>query len=309
MGISGLTKTQSETSVVNISNPTPDTVTIDGRDSTDRGVATGGQIGVHSYQISTIRNNLDVTAGSTEVPTIAGVAVDEISPGVWQKNIAGNAWDSWFQSADPIGSVNNDFAVSWLIEESAGTIREMGGLDNQPNSNASFTSIEFAVYQVNDTTIQFYESGGLQQTLSQGISIGDRFGVKIERGVASSFILQGGIETVLRVSPRAASGDLFFKGALNRGVGSSGHSVMGQVHVHDTLHPGPVVANIIGGAKEAISELDANTLLDVGLVVLPGSTYSLINAEVQDTLAFPAGIARDLMHSYCVATSQTSVSF
>ena len=58
---------------------------------------------------------------------------------------------------DPL---TENFAVSWLVESITGTIREMGGLDDIAQQNNFYSSIAYAVYQVNNYFYSYvYEKG------------------------------------------------------------------------------------------------------------------------------------------------------
>ena len=296
--------------VVNVTNPAPDGVRIDATQSEYDGNPTGGTLGSHAYVITTTRNSLDVLAGATDEPVIAGNDVVFDGTDTFTKQSSGNGWSSWFQSVAPIGNaLAEDFAVSWLVESVTGTIREMGGFDNAPDSNNSFTHGEYMMYQVNGNQLQIYESGTRKAIVDYELQVGDRLGIKVEGQHVCYFVIRGSVLVVLYESNIKTNAILYFKGALNRGDGQSGHSTMGDVHSHKVMSPQAVKARINGPADHPLHDDDIAALATVGLVADPTSAYSLILATKQQNAFFPAGTQWDYLHSYYVSTGQASGMF
>lgn len=311
----GGTEDYMNTSVLNLSQPTPTSIQVDATLSEWNGDAVGGTLGSHYYSIEVLKSTLDITAGDTPVPTTAGLNVD-FDGTYYKKNISGNAWNSWFKSTNPIiDPATENAAVTWEVEGDHdsdgadgddGTIREMGGLDNNPDQNQSYSSIDFALYQVNGNLIYIYESGAYKNSYTVPMDPGDRLGVKVEQGVVSYFHLRGTTETVVHVSDTVATDPLYFKGTLNRGNASSGASVMGDVRKHNTLIPTVVTETITGGAASAISSVDQEKLVNLGLTILPGSTYGQWTADKLTSSIFPSGTVYEIIHSYFVMSNQTN---
>jgi len=297
-------------SVCVVNQPAPNSIEIDTRDSTQGGVATGATLGYHDLTISTIKNALDISAGSISEPLTAGQSVTIDANDEVTKSIAGNSFNSWFQSTNVIGNGSTeDFAVTWLVESVTGTIREMGGLDDNPGANNSYTSGEFMIYQVNGNSLYFYENGANMRQISYTLQVGDRLGIKIESQVARYIHIRGSVETVVHVSDKVAGGDYYFKGALNRGNASSGHSTMGDIQSHGTYVQTPSIERLSGPASQTITAEDVATLDKIGLIADPNSPYSLIAAQRVENANFPASTTYEITHGYYIKSAQSIVNF
>ena len=313
------------TSVYSVTYPTPTSIQGDGRLSEYDGSPNGGNFGEHKISIATIEHLLDIYAPTTAASMVAGTNVAADASGVYfTKLTADNSWNAYCYSDQPVILAGEDAAVSWVIEHDFdndgddgddGTIREMGGLSYSPTSNASYTGIDFAMYQVNATTIYVYEKGSNKGAFPVAISVGDRLMVKVQENSETGarevhyLHISGSVETLIYKSTKTAGNtDLFFKGAINRGVGQSGHGTIGDVQIHNTLKPQPVAAHIFGSATEQVREDDAEKLLGVGLEVLTGSTYALMMAERTVSSQFPVGTVHDFTHAYGVMGSQSVLS-
>lgn len=298
------------TSILTITDPAPNAVRLDASGSLWNGAAIGGTNGTHRYHISVTKNVLDLLSPGTSVALQAGANAILNAEGRFEKSNAGNAWNSWIESAAAVGDgATEDFAVSWLVEEVTGTIREMGGLDDNPGQNASYTSGEFMLYQVNGNTLYAYENAANRGPTSLQLVAGDRLGVKVESGVVTYLHLRADVVTEIYKSTAIANYQLFFKGAFNRGDGSSGHSEMGDVQRHDTYKQKAEQYVLTGSATESISDDDIAGLENLGLIVQPGSTYSNILVNKIINGQFPAGTTYSVNHAYSGTYGQSSTTF
>ena len=296
-------------------NPTPNSIQLDGRGSKMGQVVTGGIDGEHSFSLSTVKQNLDALAGDEVQAIVAGANVTyDANADMFFKNVAGNAWNSWFQSQNAIiDPTIEDCAVSWPIEGdfdndgdtgAEGTVREMGGLDDNPASNASYTSGEFMIYQVNATTAYIYEKGSNKGNFPIAMSAGDRFMIRFSSGTVE-YLLKKGTELILiYTSLNKPSGPLFFKGALNRGLGSSGDSAMGDVRTHKVMTPEVINTRVSGAATAEVNQHDIDKLKELGLEVSQGALYSNLIAQRNESVNFPAGTTYDYTYGYTVVLSQ-----
>jgi len=285
-------------------------VQIDARPSTINGIQKGGQEGYHSHAIQTQKISLDLDAQPpTEPALVVGINAVATPDGLFEKSIAGNSWNAWIKSDAPLGNpVIEDFAVTWPLENTVGTIREMGGLDENPDENASFSSGEYMAYQVNDDYFLFYEKGANKYRFDIPMLDIDEVGVRFESQVATYFHMRSGVITDMYTSEVPAAAPLFFKGALNRGVGSSGHSILGGVKVYKGTSPKPLIERIAGAAQEAVNDADIQKLRNVGLIAASGSVYSHIIADKVEDAYFPAGTVRTNFHGYSAGAAQSSQS-
>lgn len=303
-------------SVLTVTEPTPTSLLLDGQrslyDNTEQGFAKGR----HSLGITTTEAVLSPYSASPPVPMIAGanVTLDGASS-MWTKSIAGNTWNAWFQSTNVVAKLGEDCLVTWPVEDdfdndgdtgAEGTIREMGGLDDNPSANASYSSGDFMLYQVNATTVYVYEKGANKGSYSQPMVVGDLLGILVQNNEVSYVHIRNGVMTVIAKSLTELSSDMYFKGAINRGVGSSGHGSMGAVEVHTNMENTTVSAYIHGSGNEAIHEDDVERLATVGLTVNTGSVYSLLSVDKGSTYRYPTGAYR-FVHDYSVPDSQSIV--
>lgn len=303
-------------SIFTVTQPTSTSLLLDGQASEFDGVPKGGTLGRHTLGITTTRAFLTDYTSSTGVPLTAGANVTfDSAADMFTKSNSGNSWNAWFQSTDHVILAGQDGIVSWPIEPdfdndgdtgAQGTVREMGGLDDNPSANASYSSGEFMLYQVNATTVYVYENGSNKGSFPQPMNVGDRLGIKIVDGEVFYIHIRGTTETVITKSTKTTNQDLYFKGALNRGVGSSGHASMGDVQLHSELENRLVTAYIHGAANEFITSDDVVRLLNVGLNVNTGSTYSLVSVEKIVSTKYPLGTYR-ILHDYSVTDSQSIV--
>lgn len=307
------------TSVLTYSKPSATSMQFDGRASTYNNTEVGALQGTHTYLFNTLRNYLDPNAVGVPVPLTAGANVTFDGVDTFTKSIAGNSWNSWFQSTDAIvNPVAEDIKITWLIEDdfdndgddgTTGTIREMAGLDDNPSANASYSSIDYAIYQVNATTVYIYERGSNKGSFARPMNVNDRLGIKVESGVVTYIhVSAAGYETEIFTSEKRATNVLFFKGAINRGVGQSGHGSIGGVLKHSDTIQIPVTAKIVGTAQAVIHPTDIERLTEVGLEVVPSSVYSLVSANQVVSDRFPAGTTYDVTHGFSMTLSQTTIT-
>lgn len=280
----------------------------DARGSMWAGVPSGGVVGLHYYNLSTDKQVLDLSDAGVASVLVAGANVQAV-PGGFEKSVSGNTWNSWFKSSESFDPNVEDFAVSVLVESITGTIREMIGLDDNPNANASYSSIDSAVYTVNKNAYRVvYEKGSATTTGAGDVAmvVGDRLGVRCEGGVITYYIDRNGQIIDLYTSSRPATVPLYFKAALNRGVGSSGHSKVTDVKWITATKAAPVNAGIMGPGAAIVSDSDIERLLSVGLEVVPGSLYSDLKLTRLVDGRFPATTSHDFVHGYSVNTAQVT---
>lgn len=281
---------------------------LDCRASANEGVASGGTMGDHSYSISTQRNYLDILAGDSDIALSAGANVVVNADGDYAKSIAGNSWNSWFKSSDVVfdpGMI--DAMVSWEIESTTGTIREMGCLDDNPDANASYSSGDYCIYQVSASQLYIYEKAMNVYRHAISLSVGDRLGIQSEDGVVKYFHLRGNVSTAIFTSQTKASTPLSFKGVLNRGSASSGAAVMGDIKLHDFMVSRGLGVRVLGAATAEVSDDDKAKLSTIGLTVDDGALYSMITAEKITNSRFLSGMTYSISHGYSVSPTQTTM--
>lgn len=304
-------------SICTYTNPTPGTLQLDARLSEFDGEASGGLIGDHTYLVNTLREFFEFTTPGTVVPLTAGANVTyDASADMFKKNVTGSSWNSWFQSTNVLFDTSTeDACVTWLIEAdfdadgetgAQGTIREMAGLSSNPSANASYSSGEFMLYQVNATTVYVYEKGSNKGSFARPMTVGDRLGIMVESGVVTYIHvgITGNVTKIFQSEGKAAGG-YYFKAALNRGTDISGTSAVGDVQVHNTTVSQSVSTKILGGAAEAIHDSDVERLATVGLEVNPGSVYGLLTCTMQSSARYSASRSYSITHGYSVSTAQT----
>lgn len=287
------------------SKPTLTSVEIDCRRSTYGEGLAGGAMGIHGYQFNTLVNELDPMAGSSLVPLVAGPNV-VLANGVYSKLSAGNAWDSSIESSGAvIDASTQDGMISVEVESSSGVVREMFGFAYDASLKPSYTNLKFSVYQVNHNSMRVYESGIQKFVATFSVTAGDRLGIMIESGVVTYVYIKGQTITPFYVSKTLASGPLEFQASFNRGVGSSGHSVMGDVRLHSETKKVNVSAKIAGAAISTIDMHDRAELEEVGLIPIDGATYGFLTADRIETNRFASDEDIDLSHWYAISRSQT----
>lgn len=280
--------------------------TIDSQLSTWNGNETGGAMGIHTYNFSGIRNDLDILANSTPLTLVAGANVEPVGDG-FEKSSLANTWDSWFSSQESFDPAVQDFAISWAVESTTGTIREMIGLDSQPSANASYTSIEFAAYQVNGNFYSYvYEKGSsiITGAGDVAVNVGDRIGIKCIDGVVTYFIQSGSLITDIYTSKEKATSPMFLKAALNRGKTSSGAAVVTDCASHTGVVSRSVSTSVSGLATEIISDSDKDNLSELGFIPSLGSTYSMFKFSRPTSQKFPSGLDINYSHFYYVSEAQ-----
>ena len=307
-------------SIFELTNPTATSIKIDASKSALGGVEKGNAEGTHAYMIESTRYYLDVLQGGDVVTMQAGANVDyDAATDMWSKNIAGNSWNSYIYSTDVvINADTQDAAVTVPIEidhdgdgstGAQGTVREMFGLASNPTQNASYNKIDFAVYQVNATTVYAFQNGTNKGSFSRSMIVGDRLGIRIDSGVVSVIHVRDAAETPIYVfKDVVATGNYYAKGAFNRGNESSGGSVMGDVQAHTITSAKPMLAHIQGDANSLVSVTDKEKLLELGLSANDQSVYNNIIADVLVNSAFPAGTTHTFTHSYFKRSTQSSAS-
>ena len=284
---------------------------LDARASSHNGVETGGAQGRHAWLFSTEYDSVDVLGERSAIDIVANanVTVNDVEV---EKSNTGNSWNSSFYSAQSFNPIIEDFAVSWLVEDVTGTIREMGGLDDKPDQNNSYTSIDYAVYQVNNYFYSRVYEKGIQAAIPNYsnfyFQVGDRIGIKCVNRIISYFVIRNGAEIIIYTSKEKASVPLFFKAAFNRGAGSSGHSNIGNVEWHTAKVHSSYTVKIEGYANEVVSNEDIERLRNVGIDINIGATYCDLQWSKLSIEKFggPNPFPLDYTHSYIGAVSQVT---
>lgn len=291
-------------SVCTDSQPTPTSIEIDCRASTYGPAAapnaSGATMGIHGYHFSTLISELDPLAGSDPVPLIAAANTSLVG-GVGTKTKVGNVWDAGLlSSAAVIDASTTDGMVSWLVESSSGTVREMAGWAVDASANVSYINLKYSIYQVNHNSMRVYENGSQKFIATFTVTAGDRLGIMIQSGVVTYVYIKGSVITPFYTSTVPATGPLEFQAAFNRGAGSSGQSILGDVQFHDTMTPRNVAAKVSGAATAVIDDIDKAALETVGLTASAGASYSLLTAEKNVNNKFLSGTDIDIVHWYAV---------
>ena len=305
---SGVPALDTETEVVYVTNDTssefesvPESTvsetlgvhSIDSSASTFLGLATGASSGVHEYSFNGFKNTVDLSAVGTPITIVAGTNVTITGNNVI-KNIDGNTWNSSFSSAESFDPLIQDFAFTWEIEDVTGTIREMAGLDDNPAQNNSYSSIEYAVYQVNNYFYsRVYEKGAalaIPNYTTFYFQAGDRCGVRVVDGIATYYVDRAGTITDIHTSTAPTAVPMYFKAAFNRGNTSSGASSLGNVLYHDATVPSTVNYTIRGPSADPITQEHKDELSRVlGMQVQAGATYGNVQFSRLTTSKFMNG--------------------
>lgn len=283
--------------------------TIDATQSTLHWAAAGASQGLHLYSITSMTNDVDLSAPTVDATLIAWDNVTIVGEDV-EKSIATNWFNASFYSWESYNPNEQNFAVSYAVESVTGTIREFWGIDDNPSANESYTSMEYAVYQINNY-IRIYESN-VGQTIPEGnfiVAVWDRIGFKVQRGIVTVFVLRGWAVVLEHVCAKKATSPMFFKWALNRWDGQSGDSLMGDVNRHTGTQASTLTAQVFWNAAAALSPDDVERLENIGMDVQAWSTYSLINYIRKDTPMYDdwgAPYDLDIIHSYSWNSWQSS---
>ena len=250
---------------------------LDARESVYNDQVVGAVDGRHYWVLQRKSNTVDLFGTTQPINIVAGSNVDVNGVEV-EKNVTGNSWNASFYSGQAFDPTVEDFAISWLVEDVTGTIREMGGLDNNPSQNNSYTSMEFAIYQVNNYFYsRVYESGAaivIPNYTTFYLQIGDRLGIKCVNQVVKYFVIRDGVEIVIYTSTKKATEPLYFKGAFNRGSSSSGHSNIGSVEWHVGKTTTNNTAVISGNSTDTLEYRHLAEGDKIGVGFNPTSKYS-----------------------------------
>lgn len=285
-----------------------DIVEISGQSSTINGNKTGSTTGSHFYNLSGYKRSIKIDE-STPLTINIGNNVQLVNDNDYEKTDDKNTWSGSIYSDEYFDPFVEDFAVSVLVEEISGTVREMIGLDDAPEIKDSYTTMEYAIYQVNSSFYYtVYEDGFGIPTGAGNITlkVGDRIGIKCIDQKIYYFILSGGVETIVYESTKPPkSNKLFFKAALNREPGSSGHSVISEPAFHKTPILKYFNTNLLGASSEIVSSEDIKKVeLATGLLIDESSTYSkLILRRIQSEKYNELPI--QVIHNYYGVTDQT----
>ena len=290
--------------------------TIDARASKYQGLEVGGSNGVHRYTFQGQKNTVDLLGSTTPATLNAGTNVN-ISSGVVSKNITGNTWNASAYSTESFDPNVMDFAVTVEVESTTGTIREMIGLDDNPTQNNSYTSLDFAISQVNNYFYsRVYENGAatvIPNYTTFYFQVGDKIGVKCINGYVTYFVLRGTTVTDIYTSLKKATTPLYFKTALNRGNASSGASAVGNIEFYTSQKIDTYSLSIEGNSISSISDNDKDNLKNnAGIEFLSGSTYSLFDFTRTNSIRFGNGLLPiDLTHVYRGLDNniQTTITF
>lgn len=287
---------------------------LDARNSKENGVEVGGTTGKHSYTFTGNKNVVDLGTYNINSTLIAGNNVDLVN-GVGSKNITGNTWNSYIYSTESFNPLTEDFAVSWEIESVDGTIREMGGLDDNPTANQPYSSIDYAIYQVNNYFYsRVYEKGRailIPDYTTFYFNVGDRAGIRCENGYVTYFVDRGGVITDIYTSTKKATVTLYFKAAFNRGNDASGASVLGNVKFATGLKELSYSVTIRGNSSDDLSNEDIEKLKDIGIDSQSSSKYSDIKYTRNNTARFTNGTIPfpiEVLHTFTGQQTQNIIN-
>lgn len=267
---------------------------------------TGGAVGRHDYIFTAEKQELDISSESLPLTLIAKDNVQASGDG-FAKTSTGAVWNSSFHSEESFDPNEQDFAISWLVEATGGTIREMCGLCSNPDSSNSYSILDYAVYQVNNTFYTVVYQKGKSQSTGKGsvrVNVGDRIGIKVIDNTVTYFIQSGDEFTDIYTSLIKATKPLHFKAALNRGPELSGASVVTGCQYHANTVTALKTVSISGLATESISEDDAYRLSKIGITPAEETLYSNINFTRQASTRFPANSSITYNHTYSVNDAQ-----
>lgn len=285
---------------------------LDARESIYNDQVVGAVDGRHYWVLQRKSNTVDLFGTTQPITITAGAKVDVNGLDV-EKNVTGNSWNASFYSGQAFDPTVEDFAVSWLVENTTGTIREMGGLDNNPSQNNSYNSMEFAIYQVNNYFYsRVYESGAaivIPNYTTFYLQVGDRLGIKCVNQVVSYFVLRAGVETIIYTSAKKATDPLYFKGAFNRGNSSSGHSSIGSVEWHTGKTLINNTAVISGNSTDTLAFRHLPEGGKVGIEFNPTCKYSDLTYTALDSDKFKDTNGNiyplDFTHGFFAGASQS----
>lgn len=285
---------------------------LDARESVYNDQAVGAVDGRHYWVLQRKSNTVDLFGTTQPISIVAGAKVDVNGVEV-EKNVTGNSWNASFYSGQAFDPTAEDFAISWLVEDVTGTIREMGGLDNNPSQNNSYSSMEFAIYQVNNYFYsRVYESGAaivMPNYTTFYLQIGDRLGIKCINQVVKYFVIRDGVETVIYTSAKKATEPLYFKGAFNRGNASSGHSNIGAVEWHVGKTTTNNTAVVSGNSTDTLEPRHLIEGDKIGVDFNPTSKYSDLTYTPLSSDKFKDGNGTpyplDYTHGFFAGASQS----
>ena len=284
--------------------------TLDARQSTANGTVTGDTSGKHEWFFRGLKNVPKLTGSRTSLNINPNGNVN-ISGEDAIKNVAGNSWNSSFYSTETFDPLTENFAISWLVESVTGTIREMGGLDDNATANSSYSSIEYAIYQVNNYFYsRVYEKGAsiiIPNYTNLILQVGDRLGIKVINQVVTYFVLRGSTIYDIYTSLTPATTPLQFKGAFNRGNASSGASLIGDVDVHSETELDNFIIKIEGSSSDILSDEHKELLKnEAGIISLTESTYSKLQFTKDVSGKFQND--KEVTHEYRSLTNQTIIN-
>lgn len=288
---------------------------LDARKSKYNDIEIGGVDGRHYWLLQRMSNTVDLLGVKQNINIIPGLNVTVNGLDV-EKSNTGNSWNASFYSGQSFNPMIENFAVSWLIETVTGTVREMGGLDGDPAQNNSYTSMEYAVYQVNNYfNTSVYESGAAVAIPSSSrfiLQVGDRIGLKCVNNNISYFVLRNGVETIIYTSLKKATSLLYFKGAFNRGSTSSGHSSIGSVVWHTSKKVVNTLIELSGNSADTLSAEHVELGNKIGINLDANSKYSdliytpVVDARYADDAGdlYPVGVT----HGFFAGAAQSILS-
>ena len=285
---------------------------IDSRNSEYGGVPAGGD-GHHFYNFTGTRKKLDILAGGTQLQLVAGDNVAPYGAGGFSNSLSNNGWLAMCYSAEAPNASLEDFAFTWPVGSLTDQARQMMGIDAAPTVNQSYTSLDGAIYKVNNIFYsRVYEFGSA--VVMPGYSnfyfqATDRAGVMVKAGKLIYIVLRGTTIYEIYTSGRTVTGPVHFKAAFQRGAGwALGASKIDDVQLHNTLTDEMVTAQIGGPSDGVVTTDDAARMATLGLIMSPSATYADLHFNSLDTAIFPAGRQLDYSHTYTVNENQDTQS-
>lgn len=289
--------------------------TIDCSGSLSGGIISGATSGIHKYQIRSAVNRPDVLQNETPLTLEAGNNVALVD-GVWLKTLAGNSWNASVRGTERF-SVDGTFAITWEIQNTTGTVRQMAGIGNVDPVRDSYSGLSHGVYQINNYFYEFVYESGTRKSIpdmdygNRTVTPGHRFGVTVSAGQVEYFIMKGTSIFPITASTNKLSGDIYFQASFNRGDGESGQSSIANAFYHSGVKLGSAMVEITGNAADPISEEDVSLLADVGLIVSDSATYGILTYERSTSNAFTTGGVPydvDVTHTYTSVQQQDLIN-
>lgn len=252
---------------------------VDSRASESNGIVTGAIQGYHRYTFTGLANEINVLGARTADTLTLVNANGTLAGNTFTKTDTSNAWNSGAYGTKMFNADEEDFAVSMSVESTTGTIREMFGISRN-NTSSSYTSLDFATYQVNTYLNRaVYVLGASINAGGSNIvhEVGGRQGLEVKRGIVKFFTINAAgtvIQYLDTPIPHRAVGSYFMKCSASRGQGESGAAVVSDMSYHSEYTPTTQSVSITGHCQATVTEEHIAQLKSIfGIVVDTNSLY------------------------------------